>query len=209
MKTVKIIVLPLLVAGTLALASAFTKDSSPCQGTDPSTALINKQDQTINLYVSHGHCSTPYGGDVDNLLISAPKRTDLGNRLENMQVSFEIRPTTFKQCAANELTENHKSAAIFLGENDEKITFKSTSVQTIGIDWHEINGKMLIKGVEKEVKLKASGVRESNDLMPSALVIESCVNLLDWGIDYDKIVKGKLSDRSTQWMHFNMTIKMS
>jgi hypothetical protein len=45
--------------------------------------------------------------------------------------------------------------------------------------------------------------------MPSALVIESGVNLLDWGIDYDKIVKGKLSDRSTQWMHFNMTIKMS
>jgi hypothetical protein len=51
-----------------------------------------------------------------------------------MQVSFEIRPKTFKQCAAGEANDNHKSAAVFIGENNEKITFKSISVKVIGID---------------------------------------------------------------------------
>jgi hypothetical protein len=62
MKKVKIIALPLLAAGILALASTFTHNASPCQGTYPKTVLINKQNQTINLYLSHGQCSTPYGG---------------------------------------------------------------------------------------------------------------------------------------------------
>lgn len=209
MKKVKIIALPTLVLAVFAGVTAFTKSKETTSAKEPNKVLLIKNNQPINLFVSHGHCNTPYGGVVDNLLITAPKPTDNGNPLENMQVSFEIRSKSFKQCVSDKSSQNHQSAAVFLGEGNNQITFKSTSVKTIGLDWYEINGKMSIKGVSKDVTLNASGVRKGVSLMPSALVIESGVNLLDWGIDYDKIVKGKSSDRTYQWMQFNMTINMS
>ena len=44
--------------------------------------------------------------------------------------------------------------------------------------------------------------------MPSILVLEGKMNLLDWGIDYDKIVNGKSDSVPTKWMYINMKIDM-
>ena len=54
-----------------------------------------------------------------------------------------------------------------------------------------------------------SGIRDPKDTMASSLVVEGQMNLLDWGIDYDKIVYGKSDSVPTKWMHINMKIDLS
>ena len=107
------------------------------------------------------------------------------------------------------MSEKLKSPRFFRNEEEDKITFKTTQVNTLGIDWYQVNGKLSIKGVEKEVKLFVTGIRDSKDVtMASALVLEGNMNLFDWGIDYDKIVTGKSDMVSTKWMHLNMKIDL-
>ena len=174
-----------------------------------STFLPNKkQDQTVNLFVTHGHCSTPFGGIVDDLKVDVPMRVDKGNPLEDMAISFEIDPHTFHVCAGEELTAKIKTPGLFIGENNEKITFRSTNVYTMGIDWYQVNGKMSIKGIEKDVKFFVTGIRDPKQSMSSSLVLEGQMNLLDWGIDYDKIVNGKSDPIPTKWMYINMIIDL-
>ena len=126
-----------------------------------------------------------------------------------MNISFEIDPNSFNVCAGDDLTARIKSPGLFIGENDEKITFRSTEVYTMGIDWYQVNGKMSIKGVEKDVKLFVTGIRDPKEVMASLLVLEGQMNLFDWGIDYDKIVNGKSDTVPTKWMYINMKIEMS
>ena len=76
----------------------------------------------------------------------------------------------------------------------------------LGIDWYQINGKMSIKGVESDVKLFATGIRNLNETTTTSLVLEGQMNLFDWGIDYDMIVNGKSEKITTKWMHLNLKI---
>lgn len=164
----------------------------------------------MNLFVTHGHCSTPFSGTINNLQVITSKRKDQGNPLENMKLSFALDPDSFKVCRGGvDLNKRIKKPGIFVNEEKEQITFKSTNVYTMGIDWYQVNGIMSIKGVEKEVKLFVSGIRETNETYPNFLILEGRVNLFDWGIDYDKIVTGSSNNISTKWMHFNMKIKVS
>jgi len=209
MKKIKNIVLSLGVLVIIIVASGYTKNTSVFHNKEAVLVLENNQNQTINLFVTHGHCSTPFAGIVDDLEISVPKRFDLGNPLENMKISFEINPNSFNVCAGDDLTARIKTPGLFIGKNDEKITFRSTEVYTMGIDWYQVNGKMSIKGVEKDVKLFVTGIKDSKGTMTSSLVLEGQMNLFDWGIDYDKIVNGKSDTVSTKWMYINMKIEMS
>ncbi len=169
----------------------------------------SKENQKIYLFVTDGQSSAPFSGDVDDLIVTAPKREDRGNPLENLEISFQINPETFVVCAGDELTAKIKALGLFIGEKDERITFRSTNVSTIGVDWYQLNGIMSIKGVEKEVKFFVSGIRDPKESVSSVLILEGQVNLFDWGIDYDKIVDGESNAVPTQWMHINMKIKMS
>ena len=128
--------------------------------------------------------------------------------LEKLSISFEIDPDSFMVCAGEELTAKIKTPGLFIGSNNEKIIFKSTNIYTMGIDWYQINGVLSIKGVEKEVKLFASGIRGADQISTSMLILEGRMNLFDWGIDYDKIVNGKSEGIATKWMHFNMKINI-
>ncbi len=74
----------------------------------------------------------------------------------------------------------------------------------MGLDWYQINGKMGIKGEERDVKFFATGIRNPKDSKPSSIVLSGKINLEDWGIDYDKIVNGKSDQVPTKWMYFNM-----
>ena len=207
--SMKKIILSLVVLVTLVVASGFNKSASLHQEAEVAAVQENNQKQTINMFVTHGHCSTPFGGIVDNLKIITTARKDLGNPLEDMKISFEIDPNSFNVCAGPHLTERIKTPGLFIGEENEKITFRSTEVYTMGIDWYQVNGKMSIKGVEEKVKFFVTGIRNPEKTMPSSLVLEGQLNLFDWGIDYDKIVNGKSDPVPTRWMHINMRIDLS
>ncbi|ARV16750.1 YceI family protein [Polaribacter sp. SA4-12] len=207
MKNIKYIVLSLIVLVIIIIASGFVKKSSDLNEDVVQSTDNNKRRQTINMFVTHGHCSTPFSGVVDDLKIAIPYRPDLGNPLENMIISFDIDPNTFAVCSGDDdLTERVKTPGLFIGKLNEKITFRSTDIYIMGIDWYQINGKMSIKGVESDVKLFATGVRNPNETTTSSLIIEGQMNLFDWGIDYDLIVNGKSEKITTKWMHLNLKI---
>ena len=209
MKKINKVVLSLSVLASIVVVSGFTLSTSPWEETEVVSVEENEQNQTVNLFVTHGHCSTPFAGIVDNLKVITTAREDQGNPLEYMEISFEINPISFNVCTRGELTTRIMTPGLFIGEEDEIITFRTTDVYTMGIDWYQVNGKMTIKGVEKAVKFFVTGIRNPEDAMPSALVLEGQLNLLDWGIDYDKIVNGYSDPIPTKWMHINMKIKMS
>ena len=208
MKNIKFIVLSLVVLVIMIVASGYTKATPVFHENEEILVIEKKQNQTVNLFVTHGHCSTPFTGIVNDLKVGVTKRDDLGNPLENMKISFEINPNTFNVCAGDDLTARIKTPGLFIGENDENITFKSTNVYTMGIDWYQVNGKMSIKGVEKDVKLFVTGVRDPKDAMASSLVLQGQMNLFDWEIDYDLIVNGISDTVPTKLMYINMKIDM-
>ena len=204
MSKIKKSVLVVAVLVTVFMVSGYTE-----------VALVNKKvetvktaNKTINMFVTHGHCSTPFAGEVNDLKVEYPTRLDLGNPLEDMVISFEVDPNSFNVCRAKELTSVIKTPGLFIGEKNEKITFTSTNVYTMGLDWYQVNGKMSIKGIEKEVKLFVTGIRKPNEQIATSLVLDGQVNLFDWGIDYDLIVNGKSSPVSTKWLYLNMKIEL-
>ncbi|WBX77400.1 YceI family protein [Tenacibaculum ovolyticum] len=209
MRNIKNIFIPFVVLLMMIIASGYTKKKSDFKKNANTFLLENEQNQIVNLFVTHGHCSTPFSGVVDNLKVVAPLREDLGNPLENMSVLFEIDPNTFNVCAGEELTAKIKTPGLFIGADDEKITFRSTNVYTMGIDWYQINGKLSIKGIEKEVTFFGTGIRTPNESMSRSLVLQGQMNLLEWGIDYGKIVNGKSNSVPTKWMYINMKIDLS
>ena len=209
MKKFRNIVLSLTLLVILLVSSGYSRSTTTIQNNENVTGLENKQNQTINLFVTHGHCSTPFAGIVNDLKVTLQPRTDLGNPLEDLKISFEVDPNSFNVCAGDDLTSRIKTPGLFIGKNNEKITFRTTDVYTMGLDWYQINGKMSIKGIEKDVKLFATGIRDPKDTMSSLLVLEGQMNLFDWGIDYDKIVNGKSDSVPTKLMHINMKIKIS
>ena len=207
MKNIKYIVLSLIVLVIIIVASGFVKNSSDLNTNVVHASEINKSKQSINMFVTHGHCSTPFSWVVNDLKIEIPYRPDLGNPLENLQISFDIDPNSFVVCSGDkDLTKRIKTPGLFIGNLNEKITFRSTNIYTMGIDWYQINGKLSIKGVESDVKLFATGIRNPNETTTTSLIIEGQMNLFDWEIDYDKIVNGKSENISTKWMHLNMKI---
>ncbi|MFK7785471.1 MAG: YceI family protein [Crocinitomicaceae bacterium] len=165
--------------------------------------------QSVNLFVTHGHCSSPFAGTVENMEVNTKVRYDAGNPLEDMQMSFEIIPESFASCVNEEQTMLLKTPDVFIdSDHQENIKFKSTNVYTMGIDWYQVNGVLSIKGVESEVKFFVSGIREPNESITSKLILEGKIDLSDWGIDYDKQVYGSSSEHPTKWMHINMKIDL-
>lgn len=209
MKKIKIILVSLVVLIISVIGSGYAVSNSSNQNSEAFPVLDEKQNQTINLFVTHGHCSTPFGGIVNNLKVSIPERYDLGNPLENMMISFEVNPNSFNVCVGDDLTAKIKTPGLFIGENNEKITFRSTNVYTMGLDWYQVNGKISIKGIERDVKLFVTGIRDPKDAMASSLVLQGQMNLFDWGIDYEKIVNGKSDSVPTKWLYINMKIDLS
>ncbi|MFK7749852.1 MAG: YceI family protein [Kordia sp.] len=212
MNIIKSILLSLVVVAIIVVASGYTKNESEAPKKEQLETVVDLQtvekteQQTISLFVTHGHCSTPFAGVVNNLQLDITSRSDQGNPLENMALSFEVDPNTFNVCRAEELTPKIRQQGLFVGKHNEKITFKSTNVYTMGLDWYQVNGNMSIKGIEKKVKFFVTGIRNPQDQMASSLVLSGQVNLFDWGIDYDKIVNGKSDNVPTKLLYLNMQI---
>ncbi|MFT7901305.1 YceI family protein [Tenacibaculum ascidiaceicola] len=211
MKTIKNRILLVGALLTIVLVSGFAKSTSTVTLKEEKKVIETVKNQTINMFVTHGHCSTPFGGIVDDLKVDIPVRIDAGNPLESMRISFEVDPNSFKACRGDvaDLTKRVKTKGVFINDKNEKIRFRTTNVFVMGVDWYQINGVMSIKGVEREVKFFATGIRNSYESMSSELVLQGQVNLLDWGIDYDKLVNGQSLDVPTKWLYLNMKIELS
>jgi polyisoprenoid-binding protein YceI len=206
MKSLKTILLPVTIAIALSMVCVFTLLSTSCKPTEPVTE--NKpSSQLINLAVSHGHCSSKFSGQVENFNLELFPRTDLGNPLEDMKISFDIDPNTLNACNDSSLSEKLKSPGFFMNKEEDKITFKTTQVYTLGIDWYQINGQLSIKGIEHNVILYATGIRGENEISPTELVLQGQVYLLDWGIDFDLFLFGT-AQSPTSYLHLNMVIDL-
>ncbi|MDX8552065.1 YceI family protein [Tenacibaculum sp. 1B UA] len=212
MKTIKNRILLVGALLAIVLVSGFAKSTSTVTPKEIKKEVAEVvENKTINMFVTHGHCSTPFGGIVDDLKVDIPVRMDAGNSLENMRISFEVDPNSFRVCRGDEadLTARIKTKGVFINDQNDSITFRTTNVFVMGVDWYQINGIMSIKGVEKEVKFFATGIRNSYKSMSSELVLQGQVNLLDWGIDYDKLVNGQSLNIPTKWLYLNMKIELS
>lgn len=208
MKNLKYSISTAVVILFTVLAYSFTITTSTNQKKADLSVLENPPSQTLNLFVTHGHCSTPFAGKVTDFELNISNRKDGGNPLEDMGISFEVDPNSFNACAGNSFTNRIKTPGLFISENNENITFRSTQVYTMGLDWYQLNGKMAIKGIEKNVKLFITGIRDSKDMEAHSLVISGKVDLSDWGIDYDKIVSGKSDSVPTKWLYLNMQVEI-
>jgi len=204
MKTIKIITVSITILITITIVSSFTF----CSATNKKHNAKLEEKKMMNMFVSHGHCVTPFTGEITNFTLDLSPQKDMGNPIEDMKLSFEINPNTFVVCAGDELTKRIKTPGLFINKANDNITFKTTQTYTMGIDWYQLNGTLSIKGVEHSVQFYISGIREANETWPSTLVLEGQINLKDWGIDYDKIVNNKSDQINTKWMHFNMKIPM-
>lgn len=209
MKKFKIIVSTVVLLLTVIVISGYANTYMVSESNETDPLPVEKQKQTANFFVTHGHCSTPFGGIVTDLKVNVSERNDLGNPLENMKISFEIDPHSFNVCSGEDLTARIKTPGLFIGANNEKIIFTSTQVYTMGVDWYQVNGTLSIMGMERDVKFFVTGIRAPKEAMATTLVLEGQMNLLDWGIDYDKIVFGTSDLVPTQWMYINMKIDMS
>ncbi len=210
MKNLKLIFLAVTVTGAIIITSSFTGDEPTCQSSKTTIAADGLNQQMVNLFVSHGHCSLPFAGEVNRLELTTVSSETQKNPLEDMTLAFEIDPSTFYVCRGEDLTERVQTPGLFADADHDKIYFKSTSVYTMGLDWYQINGNLTIKGIDTEVKLFATGIRDIDALWPSVLVVEAQFNLFDWGIDYDKIVNGESNPlHASKWMHLNMTIPIN
>ncbi|TXD66358.1 YceI family protein [Polaribacter glomeratus] len=209
MKNLQNIGLTFIFLTSIILVISCTKSNAATTKKEVESAIKIAQKQTMNLFVTHGHCSTPFTGNVTDLNIDIPVRLDFGNPLENMKISFDLDPNSFMVCKGEDVTQKIKTPGLFINEKNEKITFRTTQVFTMGIDWYQVNGIMSIKGIEKEVQLLVTGIRNPNETKTHLLILQGQVNLLDWGIDYDLIVNGESLDVPTKMLHLNMTIKIS
>ena len=209
MKNIKNIGFTIIISALLIVVTSCTKSNAATTKNEVTSVVKIAQKQTMNMFVTHGHCSTPFTGNVTDLNVDIPIRIAEGNPLENMKISFDVDPNSFMVCKGEDVTQKIKTPGLFINEKNEKITFRTTQVFTMGIDWYQVNGIMSIKGIEKEVRFFATGIRGPKETMASLLILEGQVNLLDWGIDYDLIVEGESLDVPTKMLHINMTIKMS
>ncbi len=207
MKYLKFIAIPLAVVGSLSLYS-WTADTSSNSEKSTQPTSEEQPSQSINLFVTHGGCSLPFSGKVNDLHIETEARNDQGNPLESMQIHFEIGVNSFATCLGDEYTAEVQTPGLFKNDQHEKLIFESTNVYTMGVDWYQINGKLSIKGVEKQVKFFATGIRNPKESISTDLILEGQVDLSDWGIDYEKIVHGKSMEHATKWMHLNMKINL-
>ncbi len=211
MKKFKMIAFSLIGISMIIMSCSF--DDSKIEDQKTSEIVDDRdcdavENQRIHMFITHGHCSTPFTGEVTNLFIDKTVRSDQGNPLENMKVSFTVDPTTFTECRRDIENSPILTQGLFINGKEEYMKFTTKETFTMGLDWYQINGIMSIKGVEHEAKLFATGVREVNETEASKLIIYGELDLFDWNIDYEKIVNGKSSDHPTRWMNLNMTVDL-
>lgn len=218
MKNIKIVFISVIALTGIVIASSFVK-KNPCHETTSKCTPLKKalkksvptknfgELEMANMMVTHGHCSTPFMGKLDHVrTLMDHQNYDGNNPMETLRLSFDIDPKTFKEFRTPVGASKLTTPGLFTNEADDKITFTSTKVFTMGLDWYQINGKLSIKGEEHDATFFATGIRAAHEKKPKYIILHGKLDLYDWGIDYDLMVNGKTNPVPTKWMYLNMKI---
>ena len=69
MKNLKNILLSAFALIVLIVTSSFSNGNAVCQDNNSVQVNENNPTQIINMFVTHGHCSTPFAGNVNDLKV--------------------------------------------------------------------------------------------------------------------------------------------
>lgn len=111
---------------------------------------IDPSHSEVQFKVKHLVISTVTGQFTD---FKSEIRTE-GNEMEGAKATFEAKVDSISTNNADR--DGHlKSADFFDAENHPTITFESTKFEKVSGDEYTLTGNLSIRGVSKEVKLKA------------------------------------------------------
>ena len=109
------------------------------------------------------------------------------NNLEQSRVFFNVDVTSINTSV--EMRDNHlRSADFFEVEKFPTMTFESTSIEKVSDNKYNLNGKLKIKDVTKDVTfdVKYGGLVKGDDGSETVgFIAKNSINRLDYNVAYD------------------------
>ena len=213
---IAIVAVTVISSGFIAYNNDGTEAPTKCG--EP-VAKVRPVNQVINFAISHGHCVLPFQGKMDQLEVKFPQKPlEIVNGsifpqimeadvMKNLALSFTVNANSLNAEVGVTYTERVQSEAIFNGVNNEKISFTSREVYYLGENWYTVHGLLSIKGVSKEVYLRATPVYLKGTNIINNIIIEGDINLFDFGIDYDNN-PGHASSKTNKTMYLNFNYQL-
>lgn len=151
------------------------------------TWKIDPAHSEVNFKVKHLVVSTVRGHfDNFNATIETSKE-DFSDAI----IKFEADVNSIN--TNNEQRDTHlKSADFFDAENHPKMTFESTSIKKLSDNEIEVNGKLTLRGVTKEITLNViyNGVVSGfGDVKVAGFEISTKLNRFDYGLQWNALTE--------------------
>jgi len=151
------------------------------------TWKIDPAHSEINFKVKHLVVSTVRGHfDNFNATIETSKE-DFSDAIIKFDADVNSINTN------NEQRDTHlKSADFFDAENHPKMTFESTSIKKLSDNEIEVNGKLTLRGVTKEITLNViyNGVVSGfGDVKVAGFEISTKLNRFDYGLQWNALTE--------------------
>lgn len=126
----------------------------------------------------------------------------VGDDFESSTVAAEADATSIS--TGNEHRDGHlQSGDFLLAEENPKVTFESTGISNFDGEEFDLTGTLTMRGVSKEVTLKAEfggAAEDPNGNTVAGFSASGRINRKDWGMDFEAVLKGGellVSDRIT------------
>jgi polyisoprenoid-binding protein YceI len=151
------------------------------------TWKIDPAHSEINFKVKHLVVSTVRGHfDKFDATIETSKED-----FSDAKIRFEADVNSIN--TNNEQRDTHlKSADFFDAENHPKMTFESTSVKKLSDNEMQVNGKLTLRGVTKEVTLNViyNGVVSGfSDVKVAGFEVSTKLNRFDYGLQWNALTE--------------------
>ena len=193
-KIIRFAAFVLLTCGVVGLISAFQGPEEKPQ------TCCGSPGQHVNLAISHGHCNLNFYGKTGDLNLYFNEDDQ-----EDFKVSFSVNTTSLNVYGDNDdLTLGLRTEKMFDASGNNTIEFRTEDIFVLGEDWFQMRGKMIIKGVEKSVRLMATPAPKSVE--GHTWILEEKVNLDDFGIHSDLPEHAPNSEMGEHMMFLNMKV---
>ncbi len=143
---------------------------------DPAHTSVNFKVKHMGITFVNGKFEKFDGGIIGDL-----------NNLEQSRVFFNVDVTSINTSV--EMRDNHlRSADFFEVEKFPTMTFESTSIEKVSDNKYNLNGKLKIKDVTKDVTfdVKYGGLVKGDDGSETVgFIAKNSINRLDYNVAYD------------------------
>lgn len=143
---------------------------------DPAHTSVNFKVKHMGITFVNGKFEKFDGGIIGDL-----------NNLEQSRVFFNVDVTSINTSV--EMRDNHlRSADFFEVEKFPTMTFESTSIEKVRDNKYNLNGKLKIKDVTKDVTfdVKYGGIVKGDDGSETVgFIAKNSINRLDYNVAYD------------------------